>query len=163
MDLFLNDWGYVCIILSRCPMLSPCSMQLRHVHAWHGYVDLWPPCERWLKGATGDAMDLVNFVSGFHHCTMLKLCVLPCYTSNMLPSWSILCFDKMAMVCDGATAVQWRIYKAAFKAICVAALAIAPSMMPGPLGPLVGGGSKKASCGTVSVKPRPRPCERPSR
>jgi len=43
--------------------------------------------------------------------------------------WSILCFDQDG---DGFSVQCLRIYKAAFKAICVAALAIAPSMMPGP-------------------------------
>ena len=132
-------------------MLSPCSMQLRHVHAWHGYVDLWPPCERWLKGATGDACDLVNFklavFTCFHRCTMPKIMLQIKHVAFMVDSLIFSVSTRWrwyAMVCNGAV----RIYKAAFKAICVAALAIAPSMMPGPLGP--SGGAKTPSCGTVS-------------
>jgi len=85
MDLFFNDW----IFLYHFVTLSPCSMQLRHVHAWHGYVDLWPPCERWLKGSTGDACDLW-ILSGFHRCTMPKTML----HIKDVAEWSILCFDQ---------------------------------------------------------------------
>ena len=88
MDLFFNDW----IFLYHFVTLSPCSMQLRHVHAWHGYVDLWPPCERWLKGSTGDACDLWILLAVFtaapckkNHATHQRCCRM--VDSLFRPRW----------------------------------------------------------------------------
>ena len=88
MDLFFNDW----IFLYHFVTLSPCSMQLRHVHAWHGYVDLWPPCERCLKGSTGDACDLWILLAVFtaapckkNHATHQRCCRM--VDSLFRPRW----------------------------------------------------------------------------